>query len=329
MENKKGFNRVIFFATLLVAIIIVVIIVGLNMPEQEETIQGQAETTDYRISSKVPSRVLQLKVKEGEEVHKGDTVAIMSAPEVMAKLSEADAAYMAASAKRDEAYNGTRYEQIQGAFEMWQKSIAAVDVAGKTYHRINRLYEEGVMAEQKRDEAKAQYDASVATEKAARSQYDMAINGARKEDKEAATAMAERAHAAVSEVNSYVNETYMVSPSDGVVTEIFPEVGELVGTGAPIMNIADTRDVWFTFNVREDFLPGLKVGTVTKVFVPAFNKNVDVKVTLMKNVGTWAAWKATKALDKYDLMEFQVEAHPVHPEQLNGVRSGMTAVMQR
>ena len=328
MNKSKNFTVIFAAALVLVGAIIAVIVVGISIPEQPETIQGMAETTDYRVSSKVPARVLKICVEEGDHVRRGDTLVIMEAPDVQAKLSQAEAAVSAAQAQDEKAKNGTRQEQIQQAFEMWQKAIAGKDVAEKTYNRINRLFETGVIAEQKRDEAKAQYEAMIATEKAARSQYEMARNGARTEDKMAADAQVRRAKGAVSEVHSYINETVLTASADGEVTEIFPEVGELVGTGAPIMNVACTDDVWFTFNVREDFLPDLKVGKETEVYLPAYDKKIKVHITKMKDVGSFAVWKATKALDGYDLKTYEVKARPVKPLELQGVRSGMSAVME-
>lgn len=176
-------------------------------------------------------------MKEGDKVKAGDTLAILEAPDVKAKLSQAQAAEQAAQALNEKAQRGTRQEQLQTAYEIWQKAKAGVEIAEKSYNRVNRLFEEGVMSAQKRDEAKAQFDAMSATEKAARSQYEMAKNGAQREDKAAAAAQVERAKGAVAEVSSYIDETILTASADGEVTEIFPKAGELVGTGAPIMNV--------------------------------------------------------------------------------------------
>lgn len=327
MKKNKNFTVVMTCALVLVGIIALVVITGLTMPDRSEILQGQAEVTDYRLSSKVPARVLELRVQEGDRVKRGDTLVILEAPDIRAKLSQAEAALAAAQAQHEKAQNGSRQEQIQQAYEMWQKAQAGMQVAEKTYRRINRLFEQGVMAEQKRDEAKANYDAMVATERAAFAQYDMARNGARIEDKASAGAQVQRAKGAIEEVASYVDETVLLAMADGVVTEIFPEVGELVGTGAPIMNIATTDDVWFTFNIREDLLPGLQVGTETEVYLPALDKRVIVRVTKMKDVGSFAAWKATKALDGFDLKTFEVKVRPVAPFDTDGIRSGMSAII--
>ncbi len=327
MKKNRIFTSILAMALVLIAVIVVIITVGLFRTTKEETLEGQAETTDYRLSSKVPARVLEIRVKEGDFVHRGDTLVVLEAPDVEAKLSQANAAYSAAKAMEEKAHNGARQEDIQAAYEMWQKSKAAVDVTEKTYHRVQRLFENGVKAEQKRDEAKAQYDAAIATEKAARAKYDMAVNGARKEDKSMAMAQAERAKGAIAEVNSYIKETVLTATADGQITEIFPEVGELVGTGAPIMNVSVVSDVWFTFNIREDKLKGYSIGTQAEVYVPAVDKTIPVRITLMKDVGSFAVWKATKALDDLDLKTFEVQAHPLKP--VEGILSGMSAVLKK
>lgn len=327
--KKKNLNVIIVSSAIIMAVIVIVVIAGLCIPEPAEVIQGQAETSDYRVSSKIPARILEIKVSEGDAVSKGDTLVILEAPDIDAKLAQAEAAFEAAKAVEKKALTGARQEQIQSAYEVWQKAIAGREVAEKTYNRVNKLFENGVMAEQKRDEALANYRAMQASENAARSQYEMAVNGSRSEDISAAQAQVSRAHGAISEVSSYVNETVLVASDNGVVTEIFPETGELVGSGAPIMNVAKTDDFWFTFNVREDFLPGLTTGSVVTVYVPAYDKNVEVKITRVKEVGSFATWKATKALDKYDLKTFEVQARPTNPSELSGVRGGMSAVMER
>lgn len=327
--KKKDSKVIIVSSAIILTVIAIVIAVGLCIPSPEETIQGQAEISDYRVSSKVPARILEIRVSEGDEVHKGDTIVVLEAPDIEAKLSQAEAAFEAAKAVEQKALTGARREQIQSAYEVWQKAIAGREVAEKTYQRVNRLFEKGVMAEQKRDEALANFRAMQASENAAKSQYDMAVNGSRNEDISAAKAQVSRARGAVDEVSSYRDETVLLASADGVVTEIFPETGELVGSGAPIMNIARIDDMWFTFNVREDFLPDLTVGTETEVYVPAFDKTVPVRITRVKDVGTFATWKATKALDKFDLKTFEVQARPLDASQLEGIRGGMSAVMKR
>lgn len=328
MAKRTKLNNLVIIALVLVGVMAIVILVGMFLPEPQEVMQGQAETTDYRISSKVPSRVKELRVKSGDRVKAGDTLVIMDSPEVEAKMMQAQAAEAAAMAIEQKAQNGARRQEIQGAFELWQKAKAGLDVAQKTFARVSRLADEGVLAAQKRDEAEAQLRAMQATEAAARSQYEMAKEGARREDKAAAAAQVARARGAVTEVQGYQKETVLTATADGMVTEVFPKVGELVGQGAPIMNIARTDDVRFIFNMREDILADYKIGTELNVYAPAVNRELKVKITTMNVMGSYATWKATKALDQYDLRTFEVTARPVNPADVKDILAGMTVVLK-
>ena len=327
MSAKTQHNNILLAVAGFIAVVIIVAIIGfLALDRTPDIIQGQVEVTEYRVSSKVPGRILELRVSEGDYVKAGDTLAIIDAPEVRAKMEQARSAESAAAAIELKAQNGARKEQIQGAYSVLQQAKAGYEIAEKSYQRIQRLYDEGVMSAQKRDEVYANYKAMEAQMKAAQSQYDMAVNGARMEDKLAASAQVGRAKGAVQEVNSYIHETVQVAQKDGEVANIYPKVGELVGTGSPIMSIAVMDDMWGTFNVREDQLNGMKVGSEFSVFVPAFNKEIKMKVYYLKDQGSYAVWKATKANGQYDLKTFEVKARPV--EKLDGLRPGMSLIIK-
>lgn len=319
-DNKSGSKLIPILG--FAAVILAVAIYGFFFLNQEDnTLQGEAEVTEVRISSKVPGRIEKFFVEEGDLVRRGDTLAILSAPDVYAKLSQATAAEQGAAAQSNKAQKGARVEQINGAYEMWQKAKVGVDIAQKSFTRVQNLYNKGVTTAQKRDEAEANYNAAVATEKAAKSQYDMAKNGAEREDKDAALAMLNRAKGAVAEVDSYITETYLISPVDGRISDRFPNVGELVGTGAPIMNVMNLSDKWGTFNIREDRLQNFKIGQTVTAFVPALNKEVQLKISYMKDLGSYAAWKATKTTGGYDRKTFEVKGHFVdnQPDILPGM----------
>lgn len=323
-EKTQRINTFIALTVLGVVIATVCIIGSITYGKITEIMQGQMEATEYRVSSKVPGRILEFRVKEGDKVKAGDTLAIIEAPEVMAKKAQAEAVKTAAQALNDKAEAGAREEQIQGAYELWQKAIVNRDIWEKSFKRVSNLFKEGVVSEQKYDETKAQYDAAVATEKAAKSQYDLAVKGAQKEDKEMAAAKVAQAKGAVAEVDSYISETILLAYADGEVTEIFPHTGELVGTGAPIMNIAMMDDMWATFNVREDHLKKLPIGSRFTAEFPALGASVVMEVNYIKDRGDYAAWKATKQYGQYDLKTFEVRAVPV--AEVEGLRPGMTVI---
>ncbi len=291
------------------------------------TVSGEAEANEYRVSGKVPGRIEELYVKEGDYVHKGDTVVFIDSPEVRAKLAQVNALKAAAVAQSTKAKNGAQKEMIEGAYQMWQTALVQEEVMKKSFERIQRLYDEKVVTAQKYDEVKAKYDASVTQAKAAKSQYDLAVAGARAEDKAAAAAVVNQAEGALMEVQGYLAELYLVAPCDGVVSAVYPKEGELVGQGAPIMSITDMKDVWFTFNVREDNLHGMKRGDVLTLSVPALDgRTVRAEVTYMAVRESYATWRATKDTGSYDAKTFEVRAVPT--SQTEGLLPGMTVIVE-
>ena len=328
MSEKKQHKNIIITAACTTLVVAVVAVIGaMSIKQEPETIQGQVEVSEYRVSSKVPGRILEIRVKEGDYVNVGDTLAILDAPEVRAKMTQAQSAENAAAAMDEMANNGARQEQVRGAFAVLQQAKAGLEIAQKSYNRVQRLYDEGVMTAQKRDEVFANYKALEAQVKAAQSQYDMARNGARTEEKKAAAAQVNRAKGAVAEVNSYIHETMQIAQMAGEVSDVYPKVGELVGTGSPIMSVSLMNDIWGTFNVREDQLNGMKVGSIVTAFVPAFKKEIRMKVYYIKDQGSYAVWKATKSNGQYDLKTFEVKARPI--DKLEGLRPGMSLILKR
>lgn len=326
-KQKKSYNLVIGVAAL-IAIILLIGVIGYFVSKPKPMIiQGEAEASEYRVSGKVPGRIEELYVKEGSMVHKGDTVVYIDSPEVRAKLAQAVAAKDAAVAQKDKAMNGATREQITGAYELWQQALVQEDVMKKSFDRIQRLYDQKVIAAQKYDEMKAKYNASVAQANTAKSQYDAAVKGARDEDKAAAEALVDRANGAMMEVEAYLGELYLTAPADGIVSATFPKVGELVGTGSPVMTITDLSDIWFTFNVREDYLHGLKQGDKLKISIPALDNMIcTATVTYIAVRESYATWKATKETGMYDAKTFEVRAVP--DAYIEGIRPGMTTIIK-
>lgn len=325
---KKNYN-LLTGVIALVAVVLIVSVVGFIVSRPKAiVIQGEAEATEYRVSGKIPGRIEEFRADEGQSVRKGDTLVLIDSPEIRSKIAEANAAKAAAVAQKNKAYNGAQQEQIAGAYEMWQKALVGEEVMRKSFERISELHEEKVVSDQKYDEVKAQYDAASATARAAKSQYDMAVNGARQEDKDAAVALVERANAAVELVNSYMDEIVLTAPADGIIAARYPKVGELVGQGSPIMTIQDLDDMWLTFNVREDRLEGMKSGDKLNLTVPALgNKHITATVYYIAVRESYATWRATKEIGEFDTKTFEVRARP--DTKVEGMRPGMSVILER
>ena len=327
MSAKQQHNNILLAVLGFIAVVVIVALIGFfTLGRQEEIIQGEVEVSEFRVSSKLPGRIVELRVKEGDYVHVGDTLAILQVPEVDAQRNVMQATGEAAKAIQDLTDAGARKEQIQGAYQLYQQAQAASEIAKKTYTRMQNLYDEGVISGQKRDEAFAAYKATEAQVKAAKSQYDLAQNGAREQEKQIAAKNAQAAKSAVEVVNSLLRETVQISQVEGEVANVYPKVGELVGLGSPIMSISVMSDLWGTFNVREDKLQGLKVGDTFTAFSPAFNKELKMKVFYIKDEGSYATWKATKTTGQYDLKTFEVKARPI--DKFEGLRPGMSLIVK-
>ena len=327
-SNKSSKNLILAFIALVGAVVIVIIIGLVVLKPKSEYIQGQAEANETRISGKLAGRVAHFFVEEGQNVRKGDTLVSIFSADAEAKLMQVEAKRQAAIAQNKKVDVGTRSQLIQSAYEMWQKSIAGVEIAKKTYDRVETLYGKGVTTAQKRDEAEANYKAMIATEKAAKAQYDLALAGAQTEDKEMAQAMVEQANAGIDEVESYLADGHLIAPIDGQISDIYPQYGEFVGPGAPIMSLLNMKDMYISFNVREDLLNDMRLNDELEVMLPALdNKKVTMKIYMIKDLGTYAIWRATKATGTYDAKTFEVRCRPAQPA--DGLRPGMSAIYKR
>ena len=289
-------------------------------------LQGQVEATQIDVASKIYGRIDEVTVKRGDRVDKGQLLLSIDSPEIMARLKQAIAAERAATANRTKAYKGAREEEVRSARDVWQKVKAEADLAEKTFNRIQILYQDGVIPEQKRDEAEARWKAARRGQEAAKAAYDMAAAGTREEDRVAASAMADKASGVFYEAESYLEETRLVAPIAGDVIDIIADPGEMVSPGYPIVILLDRTDMWVTFNIREDMLEDIVMGTLLDARFPALgNRMIQVKVNYIAPLGDFATWHATKASGDFDLRTFEVRAVPV--ETVPALRPGMSAIL--
>lgn len=289
-------------------------------------VQGEVDATQVDVAPKIFGRVETLHVKAGDAVTKGQALAQLKSPEIEAKATQAASAKEAASAVREKADNGARKQEIEAAHHAWQMALAGAELARKSYERVMQLYESDHVSLQTLDETMAKWKAATQMAEAAHATYDMAMTGAREEDKKAAHAVEKQAGGVVSEVQSYLAETDMKSPIDGEVVEVVVDPGELVTPGFPVFSIVDLSDVWVVFNLREDLLSGIRMGSILPARIPALgNQKVELKVDYIKPLGDFATWRATKASGDFDMKTFEVHARPINPAQ--GMRPGMSALV--
>lgn len=319
-------RKIIWSAIITIALIIIVALIGYHLKHSEPIIlQGTVECTTYRASSKIAGRIEKMNLHEGQHVTKGELLYTLSTPELNAKLQQAEAAKNAATALDQKALAGARIQQIEAARNLWQKAQAGRVLSQRTFERVKTLYEQGVVAAQKFDEAEANYQAMVASEAAAKAQYELALDGASKEDKEAAAAQVQQAEGAINEVESYISDAMVYSPVDGEISSIIAEQGELVGSGYPVVSIIDTTDIWATFNVKETLLPKIKIGGKMVAYIPALDRDIEFEIRYISVQADFATWSATRTQGSFDIRTFAVKAYPIGNAE--GLRPGMSVLI--
>ena len=320
---------------LVVIMVLGVIAYGLFKSNQSSepqliTLQGQMQMQQTSIAAKVPGRIAQIMVTEGDEIDIGQQLIEMDSPEINAKINQARAGKQMAQSQLDKAENGARPQEIAQAKAAWQANKAASDLAENTYQRVNRLYKEGLMARQKRDEAYAQFLATQDQTEAARLQYDLALEGARSEDKSAASAQVAQVDAQLDEALVAKEEANLKSPIAGMVDNVIVNVGEVVGQGVPLITLVNTDDQWVVLNVTETYLNQFAIGQKFIGTVPAlstsespYSKQFTVYATSM--LSDFATWRPTNNDDGFDVRTFEVKARPTNPD--SRVRSGMSVIV--
>lgn len=327
-NNMKSKEKSLYavLAIVVVGVILMTIAGFLFINPASEVIQGEAEATSVRVSGKLPGRVAEFYVNEGATVSKGDTLVRIYSSVVDAKLVQAEAMRRAASAQNQRVDAGAREQVISSAHDLWQQALAAKGLAEKSFDRMDALFAKGVVTAQKRDEAEAAFKGAAAAASAAEAQYNMALEGATREDKIGAHAMMVAAEGSVMEVQAILEDQYLLAPTDGEIVEIYPNIGELVAAGTPILSILKMDDMWMTFNVREQMLSEMTMGKAINVTIPALNNmEVSAEIFYIRDMGSYAIWSATKAVGEYDSKTFKVKARAT--ERVENLRPGMSILL--
>lgn len=328
-SNTKKVNKPVLLSAAAVACLLVLGVgFWMGTHPSEEPLYGvmQAKTVD--VAAKVTGRVETLPVHEGDTVSAGQLLMTLDIPEVEAKLKEVEALKSAATARQSLVDEGARPQEIRAAKAQMQRAQAGQELAQKTFNRVHALYREGLISKQKHDEALAQKKSADELLAAAKEQYDIALTGARTQEKQAATALTAQATGGVEQVESLVKEKNVTSPIASEISRIYVEIGEVAAAGLPLATLVDLSDQWAVFNIREDDMPKITKGAVLSAEIPALNaKNVQFKVYFINPRGDYATWRATRQSSGYDLRTFEVRARPV--QHVSDLRPGMSVIVNR
>ena len=286
-------------------------------------LQGQMDAQEVNVSSKVSGRVDRVYVQLGQTVKSGDLLFELTSPEVQAKIAQATAAGQAAQALASKAESGARPEEVDAARYNWQRAQTGATLAKTTYGRIQAMFDQGVMARQKRDEAESQWRAAEQLAQAAKAQYEMALKGARSEDKQAAQAQVRQVEGVLSEAEIALSETKIVSPIAGQISKIQIQSGELAPQGFPVITLVNLDDAWAVLQVREDDMAAFNMGSVHTAEVPALKQQISFTVSSVAVLPDFATWRAARP-GGTDLRTFEIRLRPA--SKVADLRPGMSVV---
>lgn len=325
MDKSKKYIAVAFVAILV--IVVIVSVVGIfALRDKPEVLQGEIEATEIRISGKLLGRIDKFLVHEGQNVNKGDTLVLINSPEFFAKYNQASAMENVAVFQNQKVEDGTRKQIIESAKQLWIKTQSDLQLATTTYERISRLYKDSVVTSQRKDEVEALFKAAQAAERAAQQQYQMALDGAQKQDKESARSLVNAAKSTVDEIGALIADARLIAPESGQIASIYPKVGELVSPGAPIMSLVVLEDSHVVLNIREDLMPRFKMGGKFKGDVPAIDqKDIEFEIYYISPLGSYATWRSTKQSGSYDMRTFEIKAKPT--TAVPDLRPGMSVLI--
>ena len=317
----------------LIMFIIVVLLLGLiayglwkaYLPKTIE-LQGRVESETVHISTKVPSRIEEFYVTEGQTVKKGQAVVRFVSPELEAKKEQAQAALQSAMAFHSTVYRGTQQENIDTLYANWQAMKTQAELAATTYKRGENLYQQGVISRQRRDEMLAAQTSAREMAEAAYQQYARAKRGSTEQQKSTADAQVAMAQAAVKEANALDQETKLYSPTDGTVSKTYGKPTELVATGIPVVSIIEDHDLWVSLNIREDMYSSIYKNKTLDGFIPALNRKASFKVKNIDAEGDFATIKTTRQTGGYDIRSFKF--HLVPEQSIPDLKVGMSVLFK-
>lgn len=293
---------------------------------KEIELQGRVEADTIHVSTKVPSRIEEIYVHDGQKVSKDQELVRLFSPEIDAKKQQALAALQSALALQSTAERGSQQENIDSLYANWQSLKAQEALAKTTYQRGANLFKEGVISRQRRDEMQAAALSTSQLTEAAYQQYARAKRGSTPQQLSSADAQVQIAQAAVAEANALAAETKLRSPIDGTVSKTYGKVSELVAMGVPVVSILQDDDLWVSVNVREDLYAQIYKAKSMDGFIPALNQTATFKIKTIDAEGEFATIKTTRQTGGYDIRSFKIHLAPVQP--ITDLKVGMSVLFK-
>lgn len=308
-------------------LVVVISAVGCGKPKTE-VIQGKIERGQIGIVSKIPGKIIEIRIQEGDFVRKGDTLAILDIPEVDAKKSQAEGAVQSAKAQYDMTLKGATDNQLK-QLEAKQKALKEqYELAQKSINRLSNMLKDSLVSQQMYDEAFAKYQGAQSQYLAVQAEISDVKYGARIEQQKMALGQQERALGALQEVSVADSERYIIAPQDMTVESITLKAGELALPGYTLISGTISESTYFRFTIPESRLSKVQKGQEVMVNVVYNKSQVKGKITSVKALGAYA--NIATAYPDYEIQEslFEIKISPVDISQTKDLFTKTTVTLE-
>lgn len=320
---KLNLRKILLVVPALLALSAVTYLVVSSLNPESKIITGLVEITSIDVASKIPGRIDSILVNEGQNVSKGQVLAILQSRELNAKVEQTKGQLDIAKFKYQMALNGARTEEKEAVEKLYLQAKHQFELAEKTWTRMYNLYQDSVISLQEKDVYEFQYKASMEQMLAAKAKYEMVINGARYEEIQMAKGLFYQAENGLNEALAYQDEIFIKSPITGELKKKIVDEGEMLAAGYPAFTIIDLNDVWVTIQLKETDMNGIKIGDTFNASITALN-NLEAKfvVSYVSGLGDFANWRPTNQKGEFDIKTFEIRLRS--KQKIDGLRAGMT-----
>ncbi len=322
MKNKN--HILILIIPVLIVLVGIIILYFIEPKENSQRIfVGLFDTTEIRVASEIPGRIEHIYIKLGDKVKKGQLLATIESDILDAKVQQAEGMYSAAESVNEKASKGARKQEIQAANDQYEMAKSQYIFAENSFKRVQNMFKDSLISTQKMDEITFKRDAAKKQMEAAESLYNMAMEGARIEDKKAAKGQLSAVAGKVKEAKAFYKELNIYAPVDGEISAKLAEESEVMPAGYPIFTIQQLEHIHAVIHVRENFLTDFQMGKEILGKLPAFDNELHkFKITYISSMADFADWIPTADKGRLDMKTFEIHLTPV--ESIEGLRPGMS-----
>lgn len=279
-------KRLIIIGIIIFLIIAVLLINNFRTKEDNSALKlsGNVEVTETNVGFKLPGRIIELAVDEGQQVKAGQVIARLDNAELTSVVTQNKASLQEALTRLAELRAGSRAQEIERARSSVNAQAADLDKAKKDHERADILYKNGAISTSQFEAAQNVYNTKAAQLKSAQETLSLIKEGPRKEDIQAAEHRVQQARAMMNTSEERLKDTVLVAPLSGVILRKNVELGEILSAGTPVFTIGDLENPWVKVYVKEDRLGQVKLGQKADIKVDSFkDKTYEGMITFISS----------------------------------------------